>query len=81
MPILVIAGILGQKVAAKLWQRSTGSVVPDTAQREVRLPMLIPAAIVEGTLYKLFRMGIDRALRHAAQRSEGVWIGRPGEGE
>ena len=43
--------------------------------------MLIPAAIVEGTLYKLFRMGIDRALRHAAQRSEGVWVGRPGEGE
>lgn len=81
LPILVIAGIVGQKVAAKLWQKSTGSEVPDTAQREVNLPMLIPAAILEGTLYKLFRMGIDRALRRAAQRSEGVWIGRPGEGE
>lgn len=81
LPILVIAGIVGQKVAAKLWQRATGSEVPDTAQRDVDVPMLIPAAILEGTLYKLSRMGIDRALRHAAQRSEGVWIGRTGEGE
>ena len=81
LPVLVLAGILGQKLAAKLWLRATGSEVPDTAQREVNVAMLIPAAIVEGTLYKLSRMGIDRALRHAAQRSEGKWIGQPGEGE
>ena len=81
LPVLVLAGILGQKVAAKLWERTTGSEVPDTAQREVNVAMLIPAAILEGTLYKLSRMGIDRALRHAAARSEGEWIGRSGEGE
>ena len=81
LPILVIAGIVGQKVAAKLWQKATGNEVPDTAQREVSVSMLIPAAVLEGTLYKLSRMGIDRALRNAAQRSEGVWIGRPGDGE
>jgi Protein of unknown function (DUF4235) len=81
LPILVLAGIVGQKVAAKLWVRATGRDVPDTAQREVKVALLIPAAILEGTLYKLFRMGIDRALRHSAHRSEGVWIGRPGDGE
>lgn len=81
LPILVIAGIVGQKIASKLWLRATGSEVPDTAQRDVRVAMLIPAAILEGTLYKLSRMGIDRALRHSAQRSEGVWIGRAGDGE
>ena len=81
LPILVVAGILGQKLAAKLWERAFGGPVPDTAQRDVELGQLIPVAIVEGTLYKLARMAIDRGLRVAAARSEGTWIGKPGQGE
>ena len=81
LPILVVAGILGQKVAAKLWSQAFGSEVPDTAQEQVGLASLIPAAILEGTLYKLTRMGIDRGLRVAASRSDGSWVGDPGDGE
>lgn len=81
LPILVVAGILGQKIAAKLWRQIAGTDVPDTAQKNVRVAQLIPAAILEGTLYKLARMGIDRGLRVAAARSEGTWIGKPGQGE
>ena len=47
----------------------------------MHLGQLIPVAIVEGTLYKLARMAIDRGLRVAAARSEGTWIGKPGQGE
>ncbi|MGI8511376.1 MAG: DUF4235 domain-containing protein [Solirubrobacteraceae bacterium] len=81
LPLLVVAGILGQKLAAKLWSKAFGSDPPDTAQRDVRVAQLIPAAILEGTLYKLARMGIDRGLRVAAAKSEGTWIGKTGEGE
>jgi len=81
LPILVVAGILGQKLAAKLWSRALGSEPPDTAQQNVRWAQLVPAAILEGTLYKLARMGIDRGLRVAAARSEGTWIGKTGQGE
>lgn len=81
LPILVVAGILAQKAVAKLWSRAFGGPVPDTAQEDVRLPLLIPAAVLEGTLYKLARMAIDRGLRVAAARSEGAWIGAAGEGE
>ena len=81
LPILVVAGILGQKVAAKLWSRVFGTEVPDTAQQHIGLASLIPAAIFEGTLYKLARMGIDRGLRIAASRSEGRWVGGSGDGE
>ena len=81
LPILVLAGILAQKVAAKLWSWVFGSPVPDTAQRDVRVTQLIPAAILEGTLYKLVRMAIDRRLRVAAARSGGKWLGKAGEGE
>ena len=81
LPILVVAGILAQKVAAKLWSLALGSPVPDTAQRDVRVAQLIPAAILEGTLYKLVRMAVDRRLRVAAAKSEGRWLGKAGEGE
>jgi hypothetical protein len=81
LPILVVAGILGQKVATKLWSKAFGTDAPDTAQQHVGLASLIPAAILEGTLYKLARMGIDRGLRVAASRSEGGWVGKTGDGE
>ena len=81
LPLLVVAGILGQKIAAKVWSQAFGDPVPDTAQREVNVAALIPAAVLEGTLYKLVRMGLDRGLRVAAARSEGTWIGKAGQGE
>lgn len=81
LPILVVAGILGQKIAGKLWSRAFGGPPPDTAQQRVRVGPLIAAAVLEGTLYKLTRMAIDRSLRVAAARSEGTWIGKAGQGE
>lgn len=81
LPILIVAGIIGQKIAAMLWSRAFGTDVPDTAQEHVNVAALLPAAVLEGTLYKLTRMAIDRRLRVAASRSEGRWIGETGEGE
>ncbi len=80
LPFLVVAGIVGQKVAAKLWSLLFKSEVPDTAQENVRVAPLIGAAVLEGTLYKLARMAIDRSLRVAAAKSEGTWIGKTGQG-
>lgn len=80
-PLIVIAGILGQKLAAKIWSKAFDSLPPDTAQQNVRWSLLIPAAVLEGTLYKLARMGLDRGLRIAAAKSEGTWIGKAGQGE
>ncbi len=80
-PIILLAGIIGQKVAAKLWSQILGSEPPDTAQENVRWPQLIPAAIVEGTFYKVARMLIDRGLRTAVARTSGTWPGQVGEGE
>ncbi len=81
LPILVVTGIIAQKIAAKIWSRAFDDQVPDTAQENVRWQWLIPAAVLEGTLYKLVRMGVDRGLRVAASRSEGTWLGKTGEGE
>jgi Protein of unknown function (DUF4235) len=81
LPILVAAGIIGQKTAAKLWSRVFRREVPNTAQENLRVVELLPVAVVEGTFYKLARMAVDRGLRVAASRSEGVWLGEAGSGE
>ena len=81
LPILVAAGILGQKAAARLWEQLFDDPVPDTAQKDVDLAKLLPVAVLEGTLYKLARMGLDRGLRVAVAKSEGEWVGKAGAGE
>lgn len=80
-PIILSAGILSQKLAATLWRRAYGEAPPDTADKDVRVAQLVAAAVVEGTLYKLSRMAIERCLRVAASRSSGTWIGERGQGE
>jgi hypothetical protein len=80
-PGILLAGIVGQKIATALWARLLGSPPPDTAQQDVRWIHLIPAAIVEGTLYKLSRMLFDRGLRLAVARTTGNWPGETGQGQ
>ena len=80
-PIILAAGILGQKLAAKLWSQAFNEDPPDTAQEDVRLMPLLGAAVLEGTLYKLLRMLTDRALRQGVRKLSGSWPGKAGEGE
>ncbi len=80
-PGILLSGILGQKVAARLWTKVLGSPPPDTAQQDVRWLQLIPAAVVQGTLYQLSRMLFDRGLRLAVAKATGNWPGEPGEGQ
>lgn len=80
-PGVLISGILGQKVAKILWSRVLGSAPPDTGQEDVRWPQLIPAAMVEGTVYQLSRMLFDRGVRRAIATATGAWPGEPGQGQ
>ncbi len=80
-PTILIAGILGQKLAAKIWSKVFDEVPPDTAQEDVRLLPLLGAAVLEGTMYKLLRMLADRALRQGVLKLSGTWPDQTGEGE
>jgi hypothetical protein len=80
-PVIVLSGVLGRKLAVLLWGRVFGEPPPDTAQQHIRLPQLLGAAVVEGTIWQLSRMAIDRGLRQAIATATGSWPGEPGEGE
>lgn len=80
-PLIVVSGIVGKKIATALWQRVTGEMPPDTAQEQVGWLQLLPAAVVEGTLWQLSRMILDRSLRRGIVIATGTWPGQAGEGE
>lgn len=80
-PIILVAGILGQKAAAKLWGAVLKSGPPDTSQEGARWSHLLAAAVVEGTLYKLARMAVERGLRRSLARATGTWPTAVGKGE
>lgn len=81
LPLLVASGIVGKKIAGMLWKRALGEPPPDTAQEDVRWAQLIPAAVVEGTLWQLSRMILDRSLRRGIVMATGTWPGQAGDGE
>jgi hypothetical protein len=75
LPILVVAGIIGQKSAAKLWSRLLGHEAPNTAQENVRVVELLPVAIVEGRRClargnRVGRVAGDRPRRERHRRTE-----------
>lgn len=80
-PLIVVSGVIGKKIATLLWTRVVGEAPPDTAQEHVDWPHLIPAAIVEGTVWQLSRMVLDRSLRRGIAAATGTWYGEPGQGE
>ena len=80
-PGILLAGILGQKIAGALWSKALGDPPPDTAQRDVRWIQLLAAAVVEGTIYKLSRMLFDRGMRVAVAKTTGNWPGEAGQGQ
>ncbi|MDQ3609768.1 MAG: DUF4235 domain-containing protein [Actinomycetota bacterium] len=80
-PIIVVSGIVGKKIARALWQRVTGEMPPDTAQEHVGWLQLLPAAVVEGTLWQLSRMVLDRSLRRSIAVATGEWPGQAGQGQ
>lgn len=81
LPVLVLSGILGKKVAALVWKQVTGEPPPDTADEQIRWPQLIPAAVIEGTAFMVSRMLLDRGVRMAVARSTGSWPGERGQGQ
>ncbi len=80
-PLIVVSGIVGKKIATALWKRVTGEMPPDTGQEDVAWLQLLPAAVVEGTLWQLSRMVLDRSLRRSIAVATGEWPGQAGEGE
>jgi uncharacterized protein DUF4235 len=74
----VLAGLLGRKTFEGLWGKVDDEEAPDPKHREVSMPKLVAALLLEGAIFRLAKGLVDHALRRGFARFTGTW---PGEEE
>ena len=78
-PISILAGLaagmVAQKLFERLWAVFDDEEAPAPDQREVAIPQLVIALLLEGALFRLVKGITDRGVRSGASRLTGRWPG------
>jgi Protein of unknown function (DUF4235) len=71
----ILAGAIGKKIFELIWGVIADEEAPEPKHREISLPKLIAALILEGAIFRAIRGLIDHGSRHAFERMTGAWPG------
>jgi hypothetical protein len=71
----LVAGLLAQKGFERLWAIVDDEEPPEADRRDVRLPKLIAALLLEGAIFRLVKGLVDRGARGGFARATGRWPG------
>jgi len=71
----LLAGAIGKKLFGLVWGRFDDQEPPRAEHRDVSLPKLGLALVLEGALFSLIRGLLDHGSRHAFTRVTGTWPG------
>ena len=78
-PVSIVSGLLAGLVAKKIFEKGWGLVddqePPDAEHREIDVPKLVLALVLEGAIFTLVRGTVDHGARLAFARYTGVWPG------
>jgi hypothetical protein len=74
----LLAGIVGKKTFEAIWGRVDDEEPPEPEHREISVPKLALALLLEGAIFRLARGLFDHAARRGFARFTGEW---PGEEE
>ena len=74
----LLAGIVGKKTFEAIWGRVDDQEPPEPEHREISVPKLALALLLEGAIFRLARGLFDHAARRGFARFTGEW---PGEEE
>ena len=81
-PIGIVSGLMAGALAKKafdlIWSRFSGEEAPRPDQREVPIPQLVGALVVEGATFRLTKGLVDRGTRSGFARLTGSWPGEEG---
>jgi hypothetical protein len=79
LPFRLLGGLLAGAVAARLferiWRIFDKEGAPDPEQREIPLPKLFAALVIEGAVFRAVRGLFDHGSRVAFSRVTGRWPG------
>lgn len=71
----LLAGLIGQKVFNAIWGKVDEQEPPQPDHREVSLPKLAIALMIEGAILRLVKGLFDHAARRGFARMMGAWPG------
>jgi hypothetical protein len=71
----LVAGIAAQKLFERLWALIDDKDPPAPDQRQVRIPKLVAALLVEGAIFRLVKGITDHGVRSGVTRLTGRWPG------
>ncbi len=71
----LLAGLIGKKLFAVMWGVVDDQEAPKPEQRNISLPKLAVALLVEGALFSVIKGLVDHGSRHVFARVTGAWPG------
>jgi uncharacterized protein DUF4235 len=71
----LLAGVVAQRLFEQLWKLIDDEEPPAPDQRQVSIPKLVAALLVEGAIFRLVKGITDRGVRSGASRLTGRWPG------
>jgi hypothetical protein len=71
----MLAGFAATKVFEKIWALIDDQEPPDAEHREASWAKLLPAAALQGAIFRTTRAVADRGARTAFYRATGTWPG------
>lgn len=71
----ILAGAVGKKIFEFIWGVIDDEEAPEPKHREISVPKLVAALILEGAIFRAIRGLIDHGSRHAFERMTGAWPG------
>jgi uncharacterized protein DUF4235 len=71
----LLAGFIGQKVFEAIWGKVDEKEPPQPDHREISLPKLAIALLIEGAIFRLIKGLFDHGARRGFERMTGEWPG------
>lgn len=71
----LLAGVAAQKIFERLWAVIDDEEPPAPDQRQVSVPKLLAALVVEGAIFRLVKGITDHGVRSGVTRLTGRWPG------
>ncbi len=71
----LLAGLIGKKLYGILWAAIDDQKPPSAGHRDVSVPKLVVALLIEGALFSVIKGLVDHGSRHAFARITGAWPG------
>jgi Protein of unknown function (DUF4235) len=79
LPVSILGGLaagqLSKKVFDFIWSRFDDEEAPRPKHREIKIPKLVAALVVEGALFRVVKGLVDHGSRKGFAKATGSWPG------